>query len=223
MKYDKKNHDAHDQPAPLCQFGPGGDYTAPWPPAAEPIGPQAHDEIVHAQAKATEADALYQADEVDSDMLIAARTILAVLRGTAEAHGTAAMDRNRAERAALNLAMDLAMTDADAEIDDVLECSSALAVEIAAGDVQAGPLGNPWQHTKETHHERTESYTEAVADSEADSSRTFDEWLFPDDAGDRGRTGTDEGHRVRARRRPAKKRSADTGREAHGPLFTGLG
>jgi hypothetical protein len=104
----------------------------------------------------------------------------------------------------------------------VLARASAPLVDLAAAnrDVAGGVSYHLIRKQNQKENEHANRNTETVGDSSAHSQLPSDQRLFPDDAGDWGPPAIDQGHRLRTRRSPRKKRVAAAGPQAQGSLFT---
>jgi len=234
---------------PICQFGPGGEFVRPWPPSASPLRPaqpaqadgkqlqqQAAQDGLEAPVVSLGPDGIqWQAKDVDVTAKIehpvasAARYLVRLLEGSAEAHGSTPLTPERRDRAIRRLAEDIAA--ADAPTTEVVRERTMSAKDVAVTTPAGGRIDSDTGFMlavegKETHYarqiERAEPHAQADGDLEADSELPTTSWLFPDHAGDWGSARADKGHRVRARRRPRRKRAAEQGSQAQGSLFTGV-
>jgi hypothetical protein len=225
--------------APLCQFGPGGDYAYAWPESEKPYVVSSGEMI--GESVALEADTLGLVPPLVS---LGPGGLQWIERpGGREDVGIAQADRldsaAAAERPSSVLARALGalgrMLIGSAPGDSgVLAAGSAPIEDVAmSGRQQAKVLSekpftlvavNTSQENANDNctFAKQDGNAETTGDTEVHSRLSYPQRLFPDDAGDWGSPGPDKSDRVRARRSPGKKRSAASRRKAQGSLFTGF-
>jgi hypothetical protein len=228
---------------PLCQFGPGGDYRYTWPASAKPVAEDARPtglaklamdlglepELVSLGPAGIQWQTSYKATHLKKVV----RSLLEVLRKVRVGSDPQADEKLVASQIA---AADAALEKLAPANPQVLAEASAPLAEVARGPlVGMGAKGatietmetaavvtnkNASPQLQENRYE--DGYTETERYSAVHSGLSFDQRLFPDDAGDRRPLAADQGHRLRARRGTRKKRAAHAGRQAQGSLFAGV-
>jgi hypothetical protein len=234
---------------PLCKFGPGGDFISTWPDATETPETQTTEDRADVEERAWSrlmADLGLEAPLVSADpagitfqhrakrLKSTVRSLLEVLRRVrADAVGDQADQRLVDSQIALaDVALEALPTDAPparSARQTVLAAASARLDDVAmTADGNARVRSDaPYavakaSQAKENTNDATDSDTETTGYSAVHPRLPRREWLFPDHAGDRRPSESDQGHRVRTRRSPRKKGTAPARRETQSPLFAGL-
>ena len=228
---------------PLCQFGPGGDFSTVYPAgAAKPLSETKKAQNPRGWAKLAQdlgfelplvsvgpAGLMWQKKKA-SHLKGVVGSLLEVLRRVRPEDGVAADEKLLASQIALadEALARLTMKDsqvlqaASAELSDVAmpAAETASARVSADGDFALSQASRPDQ--KEKTNEAYASDTEEAGDSEIYSGFSRGEWLFPDNAGDRRPFESNKSDSLRTRRRTGTKRSASAGRKAQRSLFAGI-
>ena len=224
--------------APLCQFGPGGDYVYAWPESEKPY-------------IATSGEVMGESVALEAVMLALSPPLVSlgpggiqwteVPRGCEEARAprtlrpaAGAFDRALGVLGRALDALGRLLIGSGRTHGQVLAAGSVPIEDVAmSGRQQAKVLtGKPFtlvavKTSQENANDnctfaKRDGNAETTGDTEVHSRLSYPQRLFPDDAGDWGSPGPDKSDRVRARRSPGKKRTAASRRKAQGSLFTGF-
>ncbi len=227
---------------PLCQFGPGGDYSKPYPAGAQALPETQKGHNPKGWAKLAEdlglelplvsvgpAGVQWQKKKA-LHLKGVVGSLLEVLRRVRPDDGEAADEKLVASQIAmadealarLNITESQVLQTASAPLRDVAmsETTAASTRVTADGDFALSQASRKAQ--KENVNAAYTSNTEKIGNTQVYSRLSDGARLFPDNAGDRRPFEPNKGNRIRTRRSTGKKRLALAGREAQRSLFASL-
>jgi len=237
--------------APICQFGPGGDFVEVYPAGAKCLSDRPADEPAGLNQLAGKDDLeiplvsfgpggikFTQADQdvqSENEPLFNGDAGLLLQRRSGSG-GPSLSERIAAFRSSFTTAFkQLSKADKELPKQVITENSASLtdvamqvgaAFRIAAGK---GPIGLPptGQYAvaaacDNKEHENADCHAQTIGDTSLNSQLPKPLRLFPDDAGDWECSKPNQSNRIRTRRGVRKKRTASAGSQAQGSLFTGF-
>jgi len=233
---------AEMEQAPLCQFGPGGEYSRSWPESEKPYVSScdpAPGDLIASQAERMGLQAPLVS--VGPQPIQWTRRSLAE-RGARDAgvgseHDAARSAELRESAGLLSRALGALgrmLIGNGLEPDKVLAAGSPPIEQVAMSAAHETRIHSDEPFTvvavdasqenanDNCKPEKQNGYAETTGNTEIHQRLSYPQRLFPDDAGDRGLLASNKSHRVRTRSRSGKKRSAAARRKAQGSLFAGF-
>ena len=223
---------------PLCQFGPGGDYTYTWPESerayvtasGEVMGEPAASEAARlglepplvsigpGALRWAEGPLGRQSDRgglafFRSDAVIEPDRLSSVLGRALGALGRMLIGNG--------LPRQQVLAGGSAPIEEVAMSGRQQAKVLSEKPFTVVALNTSQENANDNcTFEKPDGNAATTGNTEVHTRFSYSLRLFPDDAGNWGSLGFDQSNRVRTRSRSGKKRSAASGRKAQGSLFT---